>query len=170
MNPNSDRCCCCTKSICPLGRKRMASTSVCLSLFLMISLEKRFPDPCISCFVTSQTVIIPFVSLLHCCSTHNKCVCRPVWIMMERFWLSYLALVKQQAGAALPPHGFCRRHQCACYSRRTDLTFSPQKHSAHILSGVHTHGARARCQSYVIHRTNGCIFSGNLQERLKVSS
>lgn len=23
----------------------------------------------------------------------------------ERFWLSYLALVKQQAGAALPPHG-----------------------------------------------------------------
>lgn len=117
-----------------------------------------------------QTVIIPFVSLLHCCSTHNKCVCRPVWIMMERFWLSYLAPVKQQAGAALPPHGLCRRHQCARYSRRTDLTFSPEKHRAHILSGVHTHGARTRCQSYVICRTNGCIFSGDQQELSKVSS
>lgn len=103
MNPNSDGRCCCTKSICPLWRKRMASTSVCLSFFLMIYLEKWFPDPCVCCFVTSQTVIILFMSLLHWCSTHNKCVCRPVWIMMEGFWLSYLALVKQQAATRLLP-------------------------------------------------------------------
>lgn len=104
MNPNSDgRCCCRTKSICPLRRKRMASTLVCLSFFLMISLEKWFPDLCVCCFVTSQTVIILFVSMPHCCSTHNKCVCRPVWIMMGGFWLSYLALVKQQAAARLLP-------------------------------------------------------------------
>lgn len=129
MNANSEGCC--TNSICPLGGKRMGSTSLCLSLFLLISWERWFPDPCVCCFVTSQTVIIPFVSLLHCCSTHNKRVCRPVWIMMERFWLSYLALVKQQAGrAALPPHGFYRRHRCACYSRRADLTFTLQKHNA----------------------------------------
>lgn len=156
MNAESDGCC--TNSICPLGGKWMGSNSLCLSLFLLISLEKWFLDPCVCCFVTSQTVIIPFVSLLHCCSTHSKCVCRPGWIMMERFWLSYLALVKQQAGrTALPPHGFYRRHRCACYSPegRSDL-HSPETQR----SSVHAHGARACCQSFVICRGNVSIFSG----------
>lgn len=82
MNPNSDGrcccCCCCTKSICPLQSKRMASRSDSSSFTLRIFLEKRFPDPCVCCFLTSQTVPILFVSLPRWSSTHHKCVCRPV--------------------------------------------------------------------------------------------
>lgn len=101
MDANSEGCCCWNKEHLSI-REEKNGEHFC-SVFLMISLEKWFLDLCVCCFVTSQTVIILFVFLPHWCSTHNKCVCRPVWIMTEGFWLSYLALVKQQAATRLLP-------------------------------------------------------------------
>lgn len=40
--------------------------------------------------------MMSFLFILCCGSTHNECVCRLLWIMMEHFWLLHLADVKQK--------------------------------------------------------------------------
>lgn len=142
MNPNSDGRCCCTKSICPLLRKRMASTSVCLSFFSHDIFRETVPGPLrlLFCYksnsnnpvcVDATLLFHPQQMCLQACVNHDGGPGCPTWLLLN----------------SRPPHGFCRLHQCACYSWRTALTFTLQKHSAHILSGGRTHGAQACCHS-----------------------
>lgn len=76
---------------------------VCLIFLLNVAASSFLQMNRFVVFMVSYTIINPHdvppvctVCLPCCRSTHNKCVCRLLCIMMEDCWLLYLALVKQK--------------------------------------------------------------------------
>lgn len=74
--------------------------------------------------------------------THNKCVCRPLWVMTEAFWLLHLALVKLwQRGGHIGLAGYdsvpviARGQLWPSLCAHTHTYARSRKHSEDLLSG-----------------------------------